>query len=163
MSSLDDIYQLRKSVEENVRQVFEANEFKAFTRQNAPVDFKKFRPRVEIKCQIGRATGRRKVFDNGTMKFDAWMLNLAIQAVTEPNNQDALNILHDEYVGRIRAIVSVLAQASWNDVANFPTLYIAEPFRDSGTEDVLKTSEGIEHSTLSFDGIVCIRNAAWTN
>jgi len=163
MSSLDDIYKLRPVLEEAIRATFEAMSFVALTRLNAPEKFQQATPRVEIKCRIGAATGRRHIFTDGSMKFDAWRFQAAFQAVTIPVSTESGNSTHEDYVARIRAECSSLAQASWSDTQKFPTILIAEPLQDSGTESNLKTDEGSEVSVLTYDGIVCIRTDAWNN
>lgn len=163
MSETDTIYRLRTGIEEAVRLSLESQEFSVFTRSNAPAEFQKVRPRLEIKAMIGAATGRRVVLPNGTMKFDAWHFQLALQVVTAPQSAEANNQLHEQMLARARFVCSSIAQVSWNDFENFPNLYIAEPLKDSGTDSVLHSEDGVEYSTLGYEGIVCVRNTAWPN
>ncbi len=160
MATLDDIYKLRQQLEESIRLAFVAMDFAAITHQNAPENFKQKTPRVEIKCAIGAANGHRFVCPDGITRYDRWRFTLAIQAVTQPNNQDSLNVLNEDYVSAIRVFCSTLAQISWTSDA-FPNVLIAEPLRDGGSDDTLKAGDGIEYSTLSFTGTVSIRETAW--
>jgi len=160
MSALDDLYQLRSQVEENTRTLFEANEIIALTRTNAPEEFQQVTPRVEIKCTIGAATGHRFPCPDGFARFDRWRFNLAIQAVTRPA-KDGVSALHEQFLGRIRNLCSTLAQSTWEDTGTFPNIRIAEPLRDTGDNNTLKSSSGCEYSVLSFAGTLCIRESAW--
>lgn len=160
MAELDDIYQLRRQAEENVRQTFEDLDIAAVTRANFPKEFQQKTPRVEIKIAIGAATGHRFVCPDGIARYDRWRFTLAIQAVTKPSN-DGTSILHEIFLGRIRTIASTLAQITWTDSDHFPNIRFAEPLRDSGDSNTLKSNEGYESSVVSFTGTICIRESAW--
>lgn len=161
--TLDNIYDIKVGIEEAIAAVFVAMGAVAITRKNAPQSNQQPIPRYEIRCSIGAATGRRKVFSNGTMRFDAWNISLAVQAVTSPSNDPANNAQHEAYVGRARNVMSNIAQVSWDDVVNFPSHYLAEPLRDSGTTDQLRAGEAAEYSVLNYGGIICVRSSAWPN
>ena len=157
------IFKLRSALEEAIRSWFVSQDIAAITRQNQPANFIQARPRVEIRCRIGAATGRRHICPDGILRFDAWAFDLAINAVTSPDGNQAQNTLHEDYLALIRSYASSLGGPScFLDTANFPLHYIAEPIRDGGTDDTLKTEEGVEYSVLTYSGIFCIRHSAWT-
>lgn len=160
MAELDDIYQLRKQGEENIRRTFEDLDIAAVTRANFPKEFQQKTPRVEIKIAIGAANGHRFICPDGFARYDRWRFTLAIQAVTKPAN-DGASILHEIFLGRIRKIASTLAQTTWTDTEHFPNIRFAEPLRDSGDTNTLKSNEGYESSVVSFTGTICIRESAW--
>ncbi|SRR5260221_8169708 len=167
---LDDIYKIRLQLEDGdinssggIANFFRQQDLKVYTRLNAPEDYQKFRPRIELKCAIGAATGRRHFCSDQKLRYDAFNFTLGLQAVTAPNPTPAQNELHEDYVARIRNNASSLGgEATFLDMVNFPGVYIAEPLKDAGIADTLKTNEGVEYSTLSYSGIVCIRHSAWS-
>lgn len=158
---LDDLFELRTASEEAIRATFVAMQFTAITRANAPVDFQKARPRIEIKCSIGAATGHRFFCPDNIARYDRWRLSLALQCITAPDN-DGTSALHEVFTSRVRNTVATLAQQSWSDLVNFPLHRLAEPFRDTGDQSTLKTEEGVEYTVLSFSNVICIRETAWT-
>ena len=163
MAELLDIYKLRSSLENGIKNLFEAEELVAITRQEHPENFHQVRPRFEIKASIGAATGHRHLCPDNIVRFDYFRFVLALQVVTNPAVAGSSNTAHEDFVAKARVLMSTAAQQSWDDETNFPLVFIAEPLRDAGTESVLKDSEGVEYSTLAFNGIACIRQTAWPN
>jgi hypothetical protein len=162
MPTIEQLLDLRPVIEEDFRNAFIAQDINAFTRQNAPANFRLQRPRVEIKAKIGAATGHRFVCPDGGLRYDVWMFSLAIMCVTTPQNGDsAENLQQNQYVANVRQLTSILAQGSWGDEINFPNHYIAEPLKDMGTDENLKTDDNIEYSVLSFDGKIAVRQEVW--
>lgn len=159
---LSDIYQLRKQGEEGIRSFFTALEITALTRANAPMEFQQATPRVEIKLAIGASNGHRFMCPDGIARYDRWRCTLAIQAITRPAN-DGTSILHEVFLGNIRNVIATLAQTTWTDAVNFPNVRFAEPLRDTGDYNTLKTTEGCEYSVLNFSGTLCVREIAWSN
>lgn len=161
-TDLTDLYQLESALDASIAAAFAAESIFAVTRANAPVDFQKQTPRVEIKCAIGAATGLKKIrgSDSSTM-FAAWRVNIAVQTVVQTSN-DGTNAAPMQFLGQVRKLMNSLAQTSWNDETNFPNLLLAEPLRDSGTQTQTKQSDGFEYATAGYSGIVMIRDAtAW--
>jgi hypothetical protein len=164
-----DIYKLREQLEDKdatqsggLNAILTGLGFSVFTRLNAPESFQTTRPRLELKAEIGTATGRRFVCPDNVLRFDAFNFSLKVQAVTEPQNDAANNEQHEEYCGQIRAAMSGIGgNESLADTLNFPNIYIAEYLRDNGTFDTLKETEGLEYSVLEYAGIVCIRPTAF--
>lgn len=160
MPTVAEILQLRGPLEESLRTWFLAQDpvIYAATRQN--IEFQKKTPRVEIKAMIGQATGHRNICPDRILRYDAWRFQLGIQVVTmlKPSS---VNESHESYVGTVREKCAVVAQESWSDLVNFPHSYMAEPLRDTGTQDTLKTTDGFEYSTLGYSGIIVIRQTAW--
>lgn len=163
MPTIDDLMNLRPALEENVRSYLSSRQVNAFTRRNAPEDFQLVIPRVEIKAQIGSATGRRNHCPDGQLRYDVWGFTLALQCVTSPQNVEANNLLQDEFVSLLRGFASTMAQDSLDDIANFPNHVIAEPLRDTETEENIKADNNIEYSVLVFDGKIAIRKNVWPN
>ena len=163
MSDLNTDYQLRSAIESAVVSYFAAQAITAVSRINAPANFQQKTPRVEIKAIIGGATGRRHICPaDGVLRFDAWTFSLQIQTVCRPNNDPTQNNLVELFNGNVRSIISNLGgPESFIDTTNFPNHYIAEPLKDSGSADTLKTDIGEEFTILSYAGIICIRHAAW--
>lgn len=158
--ALDDIYQVRSQLEEGTRQLFQAQVIVAITRANAPKQFQQATPRVEIKATIGAANGHRFICPDGFARFDRWRCTIAIQAVTRPIG-DGISALHEQFLGRIRNIMSTFSQETQQDKIIFPNIRMAQPVRDSGDSNTLKQAEGIEYSVLTFNGTVCIEEFAW--
>jgi hypothetical protein len=164
-----EIYKLREQLEDRdpsqqggLNAVLTAVGFSVFTRLNAVDDFQKPVPRIELKAAIGTATGHRLVCPDGVLRYDYYHFQLAVQAVTSPQNVPENNDLHEEYLCQVRAAMSAIGgNESLADMANFPNVFIAEKLTDLGTQDYLKEEDGIEYSTLAYDGIVCIRPAAF--
>ena len=162
MTDLTAIYNLRTSIEENIRTVFTAAGFAALTRQNQPQQFQQTTPRVEIKVDIGPATGRRHYCPDGKLRFDAWTVQFGVQCITRPSAVDGQNTQHDLYVGQVRSFMSELGgETNFSDSGNFPNHYLAEPVRDSGSPNTLKAEDGVEYTILGYTGIVCVRKSAW--
>lgn len=160
MAELDDIYRLRTETEESIRQFFADQEIAAITRANAPKEFQQATPRVEIKMSIGAATGHRFLCPDGIARFDRWRVTISVQCITRPAN-DGQSLLHEQFCARVRQIMATLAQESWSDTDHFPNVRIAEPLRDTGDQNTLKASEGIEYTVINFSGTLCIRENAW--
>jgi len=157
---LADLYQIRRQLEEGIRQLFTDEEFTAVTRANFPQEFQQKTPRLEIKCTIGAATGHRFPCPDGFARYDRWRCVIALQAVTKPAN-DGTSALQEIFLGRIRRIAATLAQTTWTDTDHFPAIRLAEPLRDAGDNNTLKADQGFEYSMLSFAATVCIRENAW--
>lgn len=154
---------LRPAVEEGFRGLFEAQDIVAITRQNAPANFQTARPRTEIICKIGAATGHRHITPQGVLQFDTWFFELALRAVVAPQNEEANNLLEDDYVSLIRGTASTFGQSTWVDTVNFPNHLIVEALKDTTTDDTLIADDNEEFSILTFSGIVQIRTNAWNN
>jgi len=152
-------FNLRTEIEENLRRVFEANEIASVTRQNAPASFQQKRPRVEIKCNIGAATGRRELCVDGYVRDSGFNIQLDLQVVTDPRNEDVQS-LNEIMVSKVRSICTTVSQLTWNDLENFPSIFIAEPLHESGSQETLKSENGVEYTILGYVAIVCIRTAA---
>lgn len=162
MATVAELMQLREPLEESIRAALVAQGLSAVTRKTFPSKFQQARPRHEIKCIIGQATGHMFSCPDGHIRYDGWRFNLAWQVVTNPknsNNED--NSTHEEHVGIARAYASTLAQNSWSDATNFPNTLIAEILRETGAPSTLKAQDGVEYTTLNFSGIICIRQTAW--
>lgn len=168
---ISDLYRLRENLEDlnsgqlgGLNAILTGVGFQVFTRINAIGEFYKITPRVELKAEIGEATGHRFMCPDNVLRFDYFNFNLAIQCVTRPKNKPANNELHEVYVSTVRAAMSAIGgNESLRDHVNFPSVFIAEFLKDSGTADYLKESDGLEYTTLSYAGIVGIRQTAWSN
>jgi hypothetical protein len=160
MSELADIYQIRTKLETALAKALVAKEFSVVTRANKPANFQQIRPRLELVCQIGAATGHKNVCPDGLARFDCYRVTTSVQAITAPAN-NGVSGLHEIYVGTVRGEMSTLAQYSFADTNNFPELFLAVPLRDSGTVSTLKAEDGVEYSVLTYDSIVKIRESAW--
>ena len=160
MSSVAEILQLRAPLEEGIKSALNTAGYKAVTRQD--LAFQKETPRIEIKCQIGQATGHRNFCPDGILRFDGWRFNLNAQVISFPID-GAVSTSHESFVGEVRSLFSSFAQSTWADTTNFPNAIIAEPLRDSGTQDTLKATDGTEYTVLSYSGIVSVRPEAWPN
>lgn len=151
------------ALEEGWRGLFAANDIVAITRQNAPENFQTATPRVEIRCKLGAATGHRHVEPPGILHFDTWFFDMAIRCVTRPQNIEADNLLYDDFVSTIRGMAQTFGQSTWVDTVNFPHHIIAEPLKDTTTDDNLKADDNEEFAILTFSGIAQIRTSAWNN
>lgn len=164
-----DAYMLREQIEDRdtsqqggLNAVLTAQGFNVFTRLNAVDSFYKVLPRIELKAEIGEATGHRVVCPDGVLRFDYWHFRLAIQATTSPQNKPANNEQHEQFLATVRQAMSAIGgNESLADTVNFPNVFIAEFLKDNGTADNLKEEKGTEYSVLSYDGIVCIRPSAF--
>lgn len=165
--TLDVIMNLRPQLEEGFRGLFTQQNINAFTRQNAPENFQTVRPRVEILCRIGGATGHRFVNQvqpqQAVLQFDTFFFDIALRCVVTPQNEEQNNILIDDYVALVRGMASTFGQSTWVDTVNFPTCLIAEALRDTTTDDTMLSDDNEEFSILTFSGIVQVRTNAWTN
>lgn len=159
----DFITNVAPALEEGWRGLFAAQDIFAVTRQNAPDSFQTATPRVEIRCKLGAATGRRHVEAPGILHFDAWFFDMAVRCVTRPQNTEADNLLYDNFVSRIRAQAQTFGQATWVDQVNFPNHLIVEPLKDTTTDDNLQSDDNEEFAILNFSGIVQVRTSAWNN
>jgi len=161
---LDTLFDFENQLEENFRRVFVANEIKAFTRLNAPADFQRDTPRVEIKVKLGAAVGHRVALcPDGEERRDMFQFQIGIMLVTIPGNTEANNVIHSRYRARVRSLASVIAQRSWADTVNWPYHAISEPLADGSTEPITKTEDGFEYSTMIYSGVFAIRRDAWPN
>jgi hypothetical protein len=164
-------YMLREQIEDRdtsqqggLNAVLTAKGFSVFTRLNGVDAFQKVLPRVELKAEIGEATGHRIVCPDGVLRFDYFNFRLAVQATTSPQNVPANNEQHEIFLATVREAISAIGgNESLADTVNFPNVFIAEYLKDSGTSDYLREKDGTEYSTLSYDGIVCIRPSAFNN
>lgn len=165
---LTDTTQLETELEESAANVFRATNdpkskpYFVVTRSNAPVDFQKVTPRIEIKCKVGQVTGHKCVrSSDNTTQFDEWRCEYAIQTVVSVTN-DGVNAMPTEYVSGVREVMNLFAQKSSADTVNFPKLLLAEPLRDSGTNINTKAGDGFEYAAIGYSGIARIRDAtAW--
>lgn len=163
-----EIYKLREAIEDRdssqqggLNAILTQAGFTVLTHLNSVDEFYKPRPRIELKASVGAATGRRTVV-NGQLLYDAFHFQLGIQAVTSPRNVPGLNDIHEEYIASVRAAMALIGgNESLADTINFPNVYIAERMIDVGQQDYLKEDDGIEYSTLAYDGIVCFRPTAF--
>ena len=160
--NLELLFNPRPQIEEGLRGWFDAQAINCFTRQNAPESFQTVRPRIELLCKIGAATGHRSVI-GGVLYDDTWQFDLAIRVVAEPQNTEASNLAYDQFVAQVRGMMKTFGQATWVDQINFPYHLIVEPLKDTTTDDNLKTDDNEEFAVLTFSGIVQIRTNAWNN
>ena len=160
--NLQLLMNVKPSIEEGLRGWFDAQAISSFTRQNAPESFQTVRPRVEILCKIGAATGHRNVI-GGVYYSDTWQFDLALRVVTEPQNTEENDLLYDQFVAQVRGMMQTFGQATWVDQINFPYHLIVEPLKDTTTDDNLKSDDNEEFAVLTFSGIVQIRTNAWNN
>jgi hypothetical protein len=151
---------LRNEAEAGLSQMLTKAGFTVYTRVNAPETFKRPRPRLELKVRIGAATGHRHVCADGLARFDGFRVVVGIQTVTAPQN-DGVNALNEAYLARLRSVMSALAAYTFDNEKDFPDIYFATPFKDSGTDDTLSLVEGIEYSLAHFESIIAIRTTAW--
>ena len=152
----------RPAIEEGLRGWFVDQGINCFTRQNAPESFQAVRPRVECFCKVGASTGHRSAI-GGVLYNDTWQFDLAIRVVTEPQNTEPNDLLYNQLVSQVRAMMLTFGQATWTDTANFPYHLIVEPLKDTTTDDNLKVEDNEEFSILTFSGMVQIRTSAWNN
>jgi hypothetical protein len=166
----ESIYRLREQIEDKdqtqsggLNALLTNAGLSVYTRINAVGEWYKKRPRVELKASVGAATGHRFVCPDGVLRFDQFHFALGFQVVTEPRNIPANNIQHEQMIGTVRNLMSAVGgQQSMDDLANFPGIYIAEKLKDGGVSDSsVDESEGLEYTTLSYEGIVCIRQTAF--
>lgn len=160
--NLDLLMNFRPAIEEGLRGWFSAQAIDCFTRQNAPESFQTVRPRVEVMCKGGAATGHKYV-TGGVLYNDAWSIDLAVRIVTEPQNVEANDLTYDQFVSRVRGMMQTFGQATWVDEINFPYHLIVEPLKDTTTDDNLKTDDNEEFAILTFSGTVQVRTDAWNN
>ena len=159
-ATLNQVLDLQTSVEESVRTYFSGQGFAAFTRVNAPEDFQRDRPRVEISTQNNfSATGHRYLCADGVLRFDYFAMAISVQVVTNQKGTDQANAEHAQYCASVRAMMSNAAQTSWTDTTNFPNHLIAEHLRETGCSHVVEN--GAEMSAITYAGIVCVRSSAW--
>ncbi len=161
--NLDALMNFRPAIEEGLRGWFTDQVIPAFTRQNAPEQFQTVRPRVEVLCKAGAATGHRNVVSPGVIYNDTWHIDMALRIVSEPQNDELAQQLNPELVARVRGMMQTFAQATWVDVSNFPNHLLVEPLRDTTTDDNMKVEDNEEFNILTFAGIVQVRTAAWNN
>lgn len=161
--NLDALMNIRPAIEEGLRGWFSDQGIAAYTRQNAPQEFQNIRPRTEIMCKVGSATGHQHIVQPGIYHTDTWSFELALRLVAEPENTEQANQVIDSLVSRTRGMMQTFGQATWVDVANFPNHLIVEPLRDTTTDDTLMSDDNEEYSILNFSGIVQIRTQAWNN
>jgi len=127
-----------------------------YTRANA-LAFRKIRPRADVLVAIGAATGYKRFFQlDGLSRFARWHFTVRFSVVTEA---DASGSFHEQVVGAIRSWAAVAAQDSWADVVNFPSHFIAEALRDSGSPSSIRGNDGVEKTMLTFAGQVGIRES----
>jgi hypothetical protein len=161
-------YKLREQIEDGdatqtkgLNGYLTAAGFQVFTRLNAPSKFQSIRPRVELRADVGEATGRRAVRPDGGLVFDAFHFRLAVQAVTSLRNNNADNEMAESFLAQIRnTLCTVGAQQSLSDMVNFPNIYIAEILRDAGQTNHVDAEKGIEYNILAYEGITCFRPTA---
>jgi hypothetical protein len=159
-------YKLRECIEDRdksqnggINALLTAESMRVYTRLNALDDWYKERPRLDLKASVGAATGHRIVCSDGKLRFDCFVFTVAVQIVTEPRNSAEQNDLHEEMCEIVRKVMSGIGgQSTFGDTVNFPEIYIAEILKDTGvTDNAVDEEAGLEYTTLSWDGIVCIR------
>ena len=160
--NLDLLMDVEPAVAEGVRGWLSAQGIAAYTRQNAPGSFQSIRPRVEVLCKLGAATGHRSVI-GGVIYHDTWRFNLALRVVVEPQNEEQSNLVHDQLVSRVRGMMKTFGQATWLDFVNFQYHLIVEPLEDTTSDNSLQAVDNEEFCILTFSGIVQIRTDAWNN
>lgn len=169
MSALATVYQIRSEIEDGpqpgtvpggISAALTALGFSVITRANAPANLQQARPRLELVCQVGAVTGKKDMRRDGQMVFSAWRFRLSVNCITAPGN-DSQNVVHEQFLGTVRAALSTLGQGTWNDLFNFPNVLIAEPLKDTGSQSQLKTEQGVEYTVLNYDGIVMVRPGVW--
>lgn len=156
--TLQELMRIRPALEDAIKAALVAGGISAINRSD--IDFQRETPRAEIKCLLNAATGHRQVCPDGVVRYDSWRFSLYVQVVTF-TEEAGVSAAHEDYIGVVRAVLSELAQKSWTDETNFPTVLIAEPLRDGTVSDTLKAEDGTEYSTLSFNSIVSVRQTAW--
>ena len=156
------LFNCKPVIEEALRGFLTLQGWDCFTRQNAPETFQTTRPRVEVVCKIGDATGHRSV-QGGVLYNDVWHFSLALRVVTEPQNQEQNNLGYDTFVADVRGAMQTFGQSTWSDYVNFPYHLIVEPLRDTTTDDSLISDNNEEFAILTFGGMVQIRTNAWNN
>lgn len=166
--NLDLLMNIEPAIEEGFRVLLTAEGIYAVTRQNAPEEFQTQRPRVEIKAHLGAATGHKYVTTaanapQGQILNDTFFFELALRAVTAPQNEEGNNLLNNEYVARLRGMCQTFAQSTWGPpTAAFQYHLIVEPLMDRTTDRTLQSDDNDEFSILDFSGIAQIRTDAWT-
>lgn len=158
----ETLYDLKDTLEGCVRKVFEARQFKVYTRLDAFADFQKVRPRLEVNVAIGGQNGHCALCPDHHQRNDQWFFDLAFQLVTVPIAKAAENKLQTLFQASVRRECAIFAQNSWNDGVNFPYHAISERLTETGTTDHYNNeTKFIEYSTMTFRGVVAIRKAAW--
>jgi hypothetical protein len=152
--TLEDLYNF-DGIEEGTRAVFEAANMVAYTRQNAAT-LEKETERIEIRYRLGGATGHFRVMADGSKRPDAWDGQLLLQVVTPC----AANDHHTRQVALARSVAANL-EALLNKDGVLPYHWINDIPMDAGTTPTIKTEDGYEYTTLTYNLPVCIRSEAW--
>lgn len=153
-----DLLDIEKWIEEGFKGFLAARGFSVFTRLNSVEDFQKVRPRVEIRSVLGSQNGHKALCIDFEERNDQWAITVIFQVVTAPENKPEDNVLHGTMRGSLRAAMTTAAQKTFNDIVNFPYHVITEALIESGSVPVLKEDDGLEYSTVSFNGVVAIRD-----
>lgn len=158
--NLQALMNVRPAIEEGLRGWFSDQAIAAYTRRNSPEQFQNVRPRTEILCKLGQATGHKKVI-NGVLYNDTWNFELAVRCVCDPQNTEPNNLEVEQLVSQTRGMMQTFGQATWVDTVNFPNHLIVEPLRETTTDDTLMSDENEEYSVLNFTGIAQVRTSSW--
>jgi hypothetical protein len=127
------------------------------TRETYPQNFQQIRPRIDVKGKINSHTGRRSIRPStGTQIFDGWSFDIALNAVTALSH-DGLELTHTQLCQSVRELMAEAALKSWSDLANFPLHLIAEPVKESGSQNTTDTKGNFEYTAIGFVGILIIR------
>lgn len=135
-----------------------------FTRLNS-VKFEKDTPRFEITVRIGanRPNSRHVDTSNGIIIYDTWDFTVKIDVITRPNANPLQNSLHPDMVASIASAMIPAHRNSWTNTDLMPYHAIAEALRQTGQQSILASQEGTERTSMTWNGIVAIRQTAWSN
>lgn len=178
MPTLNDIMDLRGVLERGLAAGIAAQANLApYTRQNAAV-LQKDTPRIEITIAIGAKTGAKRGFAaERIIRWTHWNFTTSFKVTTRPAGAltqnagetdaafqarvEANNNLHAYMVALVRAFADTAAQDSWEDFNNFPNHFIAEALADISSPSALNPEKAMELTTLSFTGVIGVRESAW--
>lgn len=169
--SVEQIYDIEGIVETAGKKVLEALGLKAFTTRDAP-DFKKDRPRIELKLTLGQGCNRFTPIYEGQVvtaatpnmtpslvffcrRETAWYFKLQFVLLTRDNME-----VHAAYRAAAR---NALAQF-WLLINGAPPLtrHCIQMDRDNGSSEIEVSPEhGLMKTEMSFDGTVSIQADAW--
>lgn len=159
--SYEQIYDIETPIEEATASFLRNAGFFAVTRLNANEDFQKQRPRVEIRALLGGPTPQahvRLIPATFEQHIDIFRFTLHIQCVTELRAADTNNQM-PIYRARIRRQTADISKTFIDDTL-LPYHAVCRCWA-AGTEYLLNQEEGLEYSTLNYEGDVMVRPSAW--
>lgn len=160
MSDFTSIFALRSAVETGCKAAIAAATDKAvYIRTDKLEEFQNIRPRYELKANIGQSTGHRNICADGFARYDTFRVSIAVQIVTQSTPDKASD--HETMIAAATGAMSNLHALTYDDATNWPMCFLAVPLRNAGIASTLKTAEGVEYSTIEFQGVVQIRPASW--